>query len=207
MNTLAVESEKNTLGASRSAKLFALAFALVAVIGTGVWLGSRNDTRSEFGSAPAFELIDSNGQSFSSETLQGKVWLASFFFTSCTSVCPMVIGKMNSIFEGAPEQIHFVSFSVDPTNDTPEALKKYADKFDADTRRWHFVTGDQEKVRAVVRDGFKVTMPESEAELDRHSVRFVLVDQSGAIRGYFDSTDEADLERLRKILEVYRGAL
>jgi len=96
---------------------------------------------------------------------------------------------------------------VDPTNDTPAALKKYADKFDADTRRWHFLTGDQEKVRDVVRNGFQVVMPESQSDLDRHSVRFILVDQSGSIRGYFDSTDEAELARLREILEVYRGAL
>lgn len=207
MNTVAMPSSNNAVGGYKTTKLIAIALIVATVIGVGIWFGARGRSASEFKNAPAFELVDSNGQPFSSESLKGKVWLASFFFTSCTSVCPMVVGKMNALFESAPSQIHFVSFSVDPTNDTPAALKKYADKFDADTRRWHFLTGEQEKIREVVRNGFQVTMPESQADLDRHSVRLVLVDQSGSIRGYFDSTDEAELARLREILEVYRGAL
>lgn len=207
MTTLAMQSSNKIAGGFRATKLFLIILLLGAVIGLGVWFGIRQEGENSFNPAPAFEFVDSNRQPFSSEALKGKVWLASFFFTSCTSVCPMVIGKISALFESAPPQIHFVSFSVDPTNDTPAALKKYADRFDADTRRWHFLTGEQEKVRDVVRNGFQVTMPDSPAELDRHSVRLVLVDQSGLIRGYFDSTDEADLSRLREILEVYRGAL
>ncbi|MFM1847119.1 MAG: hypothetical protein RL417_593 [Pseudomonadota bacterium] len=207
METLAVEPGNRSAAGLGFSKLAAILALVLLVIGAGVWFAGRGAPTAEFKSAPAFELIDSNGQTFSSTTLRGKVWLASFFFTSCESVCPMVIGKMNTLFETAPHQIHFVSFSVDPANDTPAALKKYAAKFDADTRRWHFLTGEQEKLRTVVSDGFQVSFPTSKAELDTHSLRLVLVDQNGQIRGYFNSTDEEDMSRLRGILEVYRGAL
>ena len=207
MDTLAAHPGRPNVGGGRVLALAAIAAVVVAVIGTGIWMAGRHTSPSELKSAPAFELITSNGETFSSTTLQGKVWLASFFFTSCESVCPMVIGKMSSLFESAPPQIHFVSFSVDPTNDTPAALKKYAERFDADTRRWHFLTGSQDQLRQVVQGGFQVSFPESKAELDTHSLRLVLVDQSGSIRGYFNSTDAEDMSRLKGILEVYRGAL
>jgi protein SCO1/2 len=118
----------------------------------------------------------------------------------------MVIGKMGSLFESAPRGMHFVSITIDPTRDTPLELKKYAERFDADPRRWHFLTGSPDVVRAVVTDGFKVAMPTGLHDLDRHSVRLILVDQEGDIRGYFSSTDPDEMARLRGILDVYRGS-
>lgn len=192
------------------AKIVALMGVAATVIGLGIWLAldrHRSDTPSNFGQAPTFELIDAEGAPFSSEALRGKVWLVSFFFTSCESVCPMVIGKMARLFEHAPQEMRFVSITIDPTRDTPPELKRYAERFDADPQRWHFLTGTPDSVRAVVADGFKVTMPTGAGDLDRHSVRLVLVDQEGHIRGYFSSTDPDEMARLKGILDVYRGTL
>jgi len=195
---------------ARRARLAVVGLLTVLVIGAGICFGLPREDGSlsgEFGKAPSFELVDANGAPFSSESLRGKVWLVSFFFTSCESVCPMVIGKMGNLFESAPRGMHFVSVTIDPTRDTPPELKKYAERFDADPRRWHFLTGAPDVVRAVVTDGFKVTMPTGEHDLDRHSVRLILVDQAGDIRGYFTSTDPEEMNRLKGILDVYRGSL
>jgi len=208
MNTAATLSGSgSTTARSVFVKIAALVVVVIAAFGILRATVSPTDEAGAERSAPTFTLVDSNGAQFSSTALSGKVWVASFFFTSCDSVCPMVIGKLAGLFENAPKQIHFVSFSIDPTNDDPAALAKYAQKFDADTRRWHFLTGTQDQLRAVVSEGFQVAMPETKEELDRHSLRLVLVDQSGKIRGYFNSSEAEELARLKEVLEVYRGAI
>lgn len=184
-----------------------IAACLAALVAIGAWFAFGRTPSADARPAPTFTLVDSSGQPFSSESLQGKAWIASFFFTSCESVCPMVVGTMARLFEDAPKGMHFASFSVDPENDSPAALAAYAQKFDADTRRWHFLTGTRDQLRDVIVGGFQVAMPESKTDLDRHSVRLVLVDPAGMIRGYFNATDEEDLKRLKGILDVYRGAL
>jgi len=145
---------------------------------------------------PAFTLTDQDGKPFGSANLQGKVWVASFVFTTCRGPCPIITQKMSqvqSLLAGTPVQM--VSISVDPENDTPPVFKAYARKFGADETRWHFLTGTRAQVYEVVRNGFFLVIQENgnpQKAPDEgaviHSTRLAVVDDRGVVREYIDGT-------------------
>ena len=143
---------------------------------------------------PDFELTSSHGKSFKRNNLLNKVWLANFIFTSCETTCPIIATEVNSL-QSEFNQLNFVSFSVDPKNDTPEKLKEYGKKFAADESRWHFLTGQWSKIRELLLKGFKIGAPEKPVF---HTDRLVLVDRQSRIRGYYSVNSKRALKRLRK---------
>jgi cytochrome oxidase Cu insertion factor (SCO1/SenC/PrrC family) len=89
--------------------------------------------------------------------------------------------------------VHLVSFSVDPEKDTPQVLRGYAEKLQADPARWDFLTGPKSAIYKLSHDSFKLAVSDGSDErgIPVHSTRMVLVDRHGQIRGYYDAT-EAD---------------
>lgn len=150
------------------------------------------------GALPAFALVDQDGNEVSSETLKGKVWIASFVFTTCPSVCPKVTGAMVDLqarIKRHDVPLHLVTFTVDPEYDTPEILEKYGRTYEADFAMWHFLTGSQQALESLIVGGFKTHLGDkaknAEGLIDiAHTTKLVLVDDKGRIRGYYDSHEE-----------------
>jgi cytochrome oxidase Cu insertion factor (SCO1/SenC/PrrC family) len=142
----------------------------------------------------SFELTNTQGKPFSSAELRGKVWLGSFFFTNCPSACRKLNQAISSVQQRYPE-LQFVSITCDPANDTPEVLAKYAELFQADPARWHFLTGPIDYILRIGKDLFKVTVVPGD-----HSTRAVLVGRNGQIVGHFQMLDPGDLERLAEAI-------
>ena len=93
--------------------------------------------------------------------------------------------------------VQWVSFSVDPEHDTPEVLRGYAEKLNAQPGRWEFLTGDRGKIEQLSRDGFKLAAAApNESGQPVHSTRIILVDRAGVIRGYYDATEADAVTRL-----------
>lgn len=148
--------------------------------------------------APQFEFTDQHGSAVTPASLLGKVWIADFFFTTCTSICPGLTAKfvlLQNRLE-SPE-LRFVSFSVDPPNDTPQALARYASGWNPDESRWTLLATREPELYDVAR-GFDVFVMPSGIEDDpiMHSGRFFLVDREGLFRGSYNSEDEEAIERL-----------
>lgn len=140
---------------------------------------------------PDFALQDQDGQPFSLASMRGKVWVAGFIFTTCPSVCPKISRAMLDLQQRYARngvEVELVSFSVDPENDTPAVLKRYAENLGADENHWRFVTGDRAAMEALVVGGFKTAMDRREA-VDMydvaHSEKLVLIDAEGGIRGFY----------------------
>jgi protein SCO1/2 len=161
------------------------------------------------GQLPSFELIDQRGQRFGSAELAGDVYIANFVFTRCTSICPLLTRAMARLQTGYDERgiegIKLVSFSVDPEYDTPPRLQAYAETHGADPARWTFVTGEPDAIVRLIEHGFTLGVGPAEMQGDTiidiaHSGKFVLVDGTGGIRGYYDS-DELGLD------EIYHRAI
>ncbi len=161
---------------------------------------------------PEWRLVDQNGDAFGSGDLAGEVYVASFVFTRCATVCPRLTAEVSRLErryrEEGVEGVRLVSFSVDPEHDTPERLRDYAGRRGLDLERWRLVTGDRQDVRSVVVDGFALPMGEridlAGGLVDvAHAARLVLVDRAGGVRGYYGS-DEVGLDevfhRTRQIL-------
>jgi protein SCO1/2 len=151
---------------------------------------------------PAFSLVERSGRPATLVALRGRPWIADFIFTRCGGVCPAMTARMAALrkrLAGTP--VGFVSFSVDPSTDTPEVLRAYAAAAGAGDD-WWFVTGPVRDLHALSTDGFKLAALENapgEETADGpflHSSKFVLVDRDGAIRGYYDSEDEAAVRTL-----------
>jgi protein SCO1/2 len=151
----------------------------------------------------AWQLTDQDGKVISNETLKGHVWIASFFFSRCPSICPPQQEAFSNILTHvedlrSPDKppIRLVSFSVDPEFDTPEVLASYAQKHAWKNPLWSFVTGDGAALkellvkRMFVEVGEKQPLPGTGDLFDiAHTARFVLVDQNGDVRGYWETDD------------------
>ena len=157
--------------------------------------------------------MDQDGEDFGSADLAGDVYVASFVFTRCATVCPRLtaeVGRLERRYrEEGVEGVRLVSFSVDPEHDTPERLRDYAGSRSLDLERWSLVTGGEQEVRSIVVDGFALPMGEridlAGGLVDvAHAARLVLVDRDGGVRGYYGS-DAVGLDevfhRTRQILE------
>ena len=174
----------------------------ITLIGTYMMKDSKNDYQlPKLGSIPSFEFTDSDGNLISQEELSGKVWVADFIFTTCTMACPVMTGNMNLIHKAFKnnDKVRIVSISVYPEYDTPEILKEYASRYNANTNRWHFLTGPEENVKLVIKNGFKMGDYE---DIIFHSEKFALVDQDGNIRGYYNGMKTDDVKTLKKDIRV-----
>jgi protein SCO1 len=152
----------------------------------------RQRTVSSYGTVPAFELVNQNGQRFGSAQLAGKIWIADFIYTTCPGPCPMISSRMSELQKPLEKSdVHLVSFSVDPEKDTPQVLRGYAEKLQADHARWDFLTGPKSAIYKLSHDGFKLAASDGgdEQGIPLHSTRMVLVDRHGQIRGYYDATE------------------
>jgi protein SCO1/2 len=94
--------------------------------------------------------------------------------------------------------VHLVSFSVDPEKDTPEVLRRYAERLQAEPGRWDFLTGPKSAIYKLSHDDFKLAISDgSDAQgIPVHSTRMVLVDRHGQIRGYYDATEPEAITKL-----------
>lgn len=147
--------------------------------------------------APAFAFTDQDGRPFGSDQLRGHVWISDFFFTSCTSICPMMTARMRELARTiARPGVRFVSFSVDPGRDTQAILRQYADLWAVDGSRWRLLRTDADGLMATAK-GMKVFVkpPDPDGSV-QHSGLFVLTDQEGRVRGVYDSGETESLQRL-----------
>jgi len=160
---------------------------------------NREPELTKFYPLPDFSLTDQTDSTVTLADLKGQVWIADFIFTNCAGTCPMMTDKMRKLQEKLPTEVRMVSITVDPARDTSKALAAYAAEQGATRDRWLFLTGDKQALHDLCIKGFKLPLDESggtAAEPIAHSMRFVLVDRQGEIRGYYTATEEKDLERL-----------
>ena len=183
-------------------------FPTIIIISTAVLLSltyavisfqheTRRKTLPAYGQVKDFQLTDEQGDSFSLARLKGNVWVANFFFTTCSDICPMMSKNMATLQNSflLADGIQLVSITVNPENDSPPILKKYADKFNAQQRKWHFLTGPRAMIKDLAVNSFKLGSIE---EPVFHSSKFALVDQDGIIRGYYDGVESGEVSQLYK---------
>jgi protein SCO1/2 len=148
-----------------------------------------------YGTVPGFALTAESGKSFGSADLEGHVWVANFFFTTCNGPCPRMSAQLHKL-QGMIQdrrEVRLVSISIDPKHDTPEVVAAYAKRWKADPVRWRFLTGEPEKIKELSWDTFHLSEVGGALQ---HSTKFALVDKKLQIRGYYDSLDSGGLAEL-----------
>jgi cytochrome oxidase Cu insertion factor (SCO1/SenC/PrrC family) len=143
-----------------------------------------------------FELTERSGEPFRSADMRGRVWVATYFFTTCPGECIRLNQNIRHM-HNLPElkDITWVSITCDPDTDTLETLRAYADSLNADPDRWLFVRGELGYTQRVAR-GMNLYLSRK-----GHQDYAVVIDKAGQIRGMFDATSLSDSQRLKKLLE------
>jgi protein SCO1/2 len=161
-----------------------------------------------------FKFLNQDSTWCTSESLKGKVWVVSFFFSSCPSICPPMMHqmkRMQQLTADLTNQVQFISFSIDPTNDTPSRLKAYAQDRGMNLANWVFLTGDETKIHALGVNEFLVHAARDQYEAGgfAHSDAIVLVDKEGHVRGVYPSNQPSQMKQLhtdiRKLLQIEYG--
>src|SRR5210317_1949536 len=155
-----------------------------------------------------FDLIDQWGNKADSSLLQGKIYVADFFFTTCPTICIDMGANFQRIQEAYKdeERFHLVSHTVKPEIDTLEVMHAYGERMDAIKGKWHLLTGEKRELyRMARREYFAVMEPGTSFDEHDfiHTENVILVDEKKRIRGFYDGTNEAEriIEDIKVLLE------
>ncbi len=169
---------------------------------------------------PGFSFINQDEEIIVNDSLDGNIYVANFFFTSCPTICPVMTKNMAYVQNklSVYPNIKFLSHTVDPINDTPERMRSYVKKLKSkniniDLSNWDFVTGDKKELYDIARSYFVNVSSDSLAPGGfLHSEYFVIVDKEGRVRsgvdknnntvGVYDGTNDAQMKDLISDIKV-----
>jgi protein SCO1/2 len=169
----------------------------VAFVRSQIEQGQMPDLRP-IAQVPEFALTNQDSRAVSLADLRGNVWAADVIFTRCAGPCPRMTQRMSELQKvlSAQDKVKLVTLTTDPAFDRPEVLKRYAERFKADSQRWMFLTGTKQEITRVAVDGLKLAAMEKDSEkretpldLFIHSELIVFVDKQGRLRGSVESDD------------------
>jgi protein SCO1/2 len=150
-----------------------------------------------------FNLVDQNGKNFGSKSLNDKIYIANFFFTTCPGICPKMTTNMSLLQEAFKNDsiILLLSHSVTPEIDSVAVLKKYAILNKVDSKKWHLLTGSKNEIYALAKQqyfaGDSVGFYQTGNEF-LHTENFILVDQKRRIRGVYNGTLLLEIDRIKE---------
>jgi protein SCO1/2 len=162
------------------------------------WQQREGGALPELWSVPAFSFVDQHGKPTTERDLAGKIWIADFIYTQCTSACPLLSAKLALVRRQLTDpRVKFVSFSVDPEHDQPEVLRSYEQNWGPEDARWVLLSTDPKGLAALA-EGMRVAVSPTQDPNDPilHTTLFFLVDSASKVRGAYDSSDDTALDRL-----------
>lgn len=158
-----------------------------------------------FPQIPFFAYLNEDSIRVTSKELMGKVWIADFFFTTCSTICPGMTAKMKALNEATTDlknEVQFLSFTINPLNDKPSVLKAYKKAYKIKATNWIFLTGDEEETHRLGIENFMIAAGQDPNAVDgfAHQEAFSLVDKEGYVRGVYNIQDNNQLKVLEKDL-------
>ena len=154
-----------------------------------------------------FELTNQNGLKITQEYYNNKIYVADFFFTTCQDICPIMTKNMYKLQEKLKNEndILFLSHTVLPEIDTVEQLKKYAIKNNVDDSKWNLVTGEKKQIYDLARKSYLAVEDAEYGKFDMiHTENFMLIDKQRQIRGFYDGTNDKEIEQLISDIKILK---
>lgn len=151
-----------------------------------------------------FSFVNQDGDTITHDDVNGKIRIVEYFFTTCKGICPTMNENMTEVYRAfrGDENVLILSHTVDPITDTVEQMKRYADKHEADSKQWHFLTGAKLDLYEMAVRSYIITAVESKDYETKitpdfiHSQYFILVDKFNKVRGAYYGTDKEKVEQL-----------
>ncbi len=153
---------------------------------------------------PDFAFVNQEGREITQKDVEGKIYVADFFFARCPSVCPKMAEQLQRVQKefAAERQLRILSHSVDPSNDSVPVLEAYGKKHLVNSAKWHLLTGDKKQISEIAVKGYLISAGGDGEQQSLHSTMLVLVDKSRRIRGFYDGTDPAAVDTLITEIKV-----
>ncbi|MCB0478174.1 MAG: SCO family protein [Crocinitomicaceae bacterium] len=156
-----------------------------------------------------FAFLDQEGDTITKKDVEGKIYVADYFFTTCPTICPKMTAQLERVQEKYKDdpEILILSHTVHPENDTVEVMARYAQRHGAIPKKWYFLTGEKEELYRLARQSYFVLKPAEVGEPGDagsdfiHTNNFVLIDQKGRIRGYYDGTSPTEVDKLMEDIQ------
>lgn len=187
--------------------LFYVGFFVVLVIGfyvalTQVIPGYGKVRLPVLNHVQPFHFTNQNGRPITEQDVQGKVYVAGYFFTTCQSICPIMNHNVKKVYDAYKDRPDFLilSHTVDPQNDTVARLKWYADSMQVSSDHWWFLTGRKDSLYSAARNSYLLDDPKNNlTNIDDqflHTQFLALVDRTGRVRKIYDGLKKDELDQL-----------
>ena len=154
----------------------------------------------------SFELINQNGEKITQVDYDDKIYVVDFFFTSCTTICPIMTNNMAEIQEEFLniDDVKLLSLSVTPEIDSISVLRNYADEKGVVDSKWNVTTGNKKHIYELARKSYFAVVEQGDGGLQDfiHTTNFILVDKKKQIRGIYDGTDDASINVLINDIKI-----
>lgn len=156
-----------------------------------------------------FTFVNQQGEQVSQRDVQGKVYVAEYFFSTCTGICPILNTNMKEIYSKFRDEPDFMilSHTCDPATDSVGRLQQYADSLGVDPQKWMFLTGSKENLYNAARVSYLLDDPKNNLQnIDEqflHTQFFALVDKNGRVRKkIYDGLKKSELKELEEDIDV-----
>lgn len=174
---------------------------------TPEWIEQNSSAYQNIHQIPAFKFINQEGDTISNKNIDGKIYIANFFFTTCRGICPKMTLNMNLLQEAfkLDTNILFLSHSVTPDTDSVNVLKKYAIENNVNSKQWHLLTGTKKDIYDLAKRqyfaGDTVGYYQTGNEF-LHTENFILLDKQQRIRGVYNGTLLVEIERIKEDIHI-----
>lgn len=154
-----------------------------------------------------FSFIAQNGQRFTNEDVEGKVYVAEYFFTTCPGICPTMNNNMRKVYERFKEENNFLilSHTSDPERDSARQLERYADSMGVNTQRWVFLTGRKDSLYTMARVSYTIDDPANNlkdiSDDFLHTQFWALVNKKGEVKKIYDGLKESEVNAMMKQIQ------
>ena len=179
---------------------------------TPEWINQTDSAYKNIHTIPSFSFLDQNGKVVDENLVNGKIYVANFFFTKCRNICPKMTNNMRLLQEAFKNDtsILLLSHSVTPETDDVKVLNKYALDNKVDAAKWHLLTGDKKAIYGLAKQqyfaGDTVGYYQSGNEF-LHTENFILVDHHRRIRGVYNGTLPIEINRIKEDIAILKSEI
>jgi protein SCO1/2 len=179
---------------------------------TPEWIGETDSAYKNIHAIPSFSFLDQNGIVVDENLVNGKIYVANFFFTKCRNICPKMTNNMHLLQESFKDDtsILLLSHSVTPETDDVMVLNKYALDNKVDAAKWHLLTGDKKAIYGLAKQQYFAGDTVGYYQFGNeflHTENFILVDQHRRIRGVYNGTLPVEINRIIEDIAILKSEI
>lgn len=170
-------------------------------------VNGKTVTDTAYATIPDFKFVNQYADTITAKNLDGKIYVADFFFTTCPSICPVMHRNMLNVYKEFKDDENFriISHTIDPKYDTIPVLKRYADKMGITGNSWWLLHGNKGDTYNIAKSYLQSVQEKNPAGQFIHDGFFILIDKQKRIRGTYEGTDPKEVDKLIADIKILKA--